>query len=260
INEPLTGRKREYHLFPFSFREMTASTSLLEETRLLHQRMIFGYYPEVVVNPAKAQIELIEVSNDYLYKDVLSLQDIRKPALLEKLLLALALQIGSEVSYYELAQTVGTDNKTAERYIDLLEKCFVVFQLRAFSRNIRNEIKKGKKIYFYDNGIRNAIVNNFSPLETRQDTGALWENFLVSERKKVLAYGERYVKSYFWRTIDQQEIDLIEDAGGQLNVFEFKWNEKAKAKIPAIFVENYQNVHQHIIHNQNFTDFLLPGK
>lgn len=257
INEPLTGRKREYHLFPLSFGEMVGNTSLLEENRMLVQRMIFGYYPEVVIYPAKAQTELIEISNDYLYKDVLSLQDIRKPVLLEKLLLALALQLGSEVSFHELAGTIGTDSKTVERYIDLLEKCFVIFQLRAFSRNIRNEIKKGKKVYFYDNGIRNAILNNFSPLEMRSDTGALWENFLVSERKKALLYSGRYVKSYFWRTLAQQEIDLVEEAGGRLDIFEFKWSEKAKAKIPGLFAKNYQQVHSHIIHNQNFNDFLM---
>jgi len=256
INEPLTGRKREYHLFPFSFGEMAAELSLTEETRLLQQRLIFGYYPEVVTNPSKAQVELIGISNDYLYKDVLSLQDIRKPALLEKILLALSLQIGSEVSYNELAQATGTDSKTVERYIDLLEKCFVIFQLRAFSRNMRNEIKKGKKIYFFDNGIRNAVLNNFSPIGSRPDKGALWENFLVSERMKANLYGGKYVKSYFWRTTSQQEIDLIEEAGGHLEVFEFKWSEKSKAKIPASFTDNYQNVTQHIIHNQNFPEFL----
>ena len=257
INEPLTGRKREYHLLPFSFGEMVRNTSLTEENRLLPQRMIFGYYPEIVLNPGKAQTELIGISNDYLYKDILSLQDIRKPALLEKLLLSLALQTGHEVSYNELAGTVGTDNKTIERYIDLLEKCFVIFQLRAFSRNIRTEIKKSKKIYFYDNGIRNAVLNNFSPLETRQDTGALWENFLVSERKKALLYADKYVKTYFWRTTNQQEIDLVEEEGGRLNAFEFKWSEKGKAKIPDVFLNNYDSVSQHIIHNRNFHDFLM---
>ncbi|HEY4832710.1 MAG TPA: ATP-binding protein [Waddliaceae bacterium] len=256
INEPLTGRKREYHLYPFSTAEMVVNFSIIQETRLLEQRMIYGFYPEIVNSPAEAQPNLLDLANNYLYKDVLSLQDVRKPALLERLLTALALQIGQEISYTEIGQTIGADNKTIDRYVELLEKCFVVFQLGGFSRNLRNEIKKGKKIYFYDNGIRNAIIKNFSPLSLRQDTGALWENFLVSERKKANHYANHYVNSYFWRTHQQQEIDMIEETGGKLYAWEFKWNEKAKVKIPASFLEAYPGSITGIVNRQNYMDFL----
>lgn len=256
INEPLTGRKREYHLYPFSTAEMVAHTSVLQETRLLEQRMIYGFYPDIVNSPAEAQTSLLELANNYLYKDVLSLQNIRKPALLERLLVALALQVGHEISYHEIGQTIGTDNKTIDRYVELLEKCFVVFQIGGFSRNLRNEIKKGKKIYFYDNGIRNAIIKNFSPLTLRQDTGALWENFLMSERKKANHYANHYVNTYFWRTHGQQEIDMIEETGGRLYAWEFKWNEKAKAKIPASFLEAYPGTVTGIVNRQHYMEFL----
>ena len=256
INEPLTGRKREYHLYPFSTAEMVANSSVIQETRLLEQRMIYGFYPDIVNSPAEAQVNLLDLSNNYLYKDVLSLQDVRKPALLERLLTALALQIGNEISYSEIGRTIGTDNKTIDRYVELLEKCFVIFQLGGFSRNLRNEIKKGKKIYFYDNGIRNAIVKNFSPLSLRQDTGALWENFLVSERKKANHYTNHYVNSYFWRTHQQQEIDMIEETGGKLYAWEFKWNEKAKVKIPDSFLEAYPGSITGNVNRHNYMEFL----
>jgi predicted AAA+ superfamily ATPase len=256
INEPLTGRKREYYLYPFSTGEMVGETSALEETRLLEQRMIYGFYPDVVNYPAEAKSNLLDLANNYLYKDVLSLQDVRKPALLERLLVALALQVGNEVSYNEIGQIIGTDNKTVDRYVQLLEKCFVIFQTGGFSRNLRNEIKKGKKIYFYDNGIRNAIIKNFSPLALRQDTGALWENFLVSERQKMNHYTNRFVNSYFWRTHQQQEIDMIEETGGKLYAWEFKWNENAKVKIPASFLEAYPETVTGIVNRQNYMEFL----
>lgn len=256
INEPLTGRKREYHLYPFSTSELTKNTSQLQETRLLEQRMIYGFYPAIVNAPGDAQASLLELTNNYLFKDVLSLQDIRKPALLERLLIALALQVGSEVSYNEIGQTIGTDNKTVDRYVELLEKRFVVFQLGGFSRNLRNEIKKGKKIYFYDNGIRNALIKNFSPLALRMDTGALWENFLVSERMKANHYTNRYVNSYFWRTHSQQEIDLIEESTGKLFAWEFKWNEKAKVKIPKAFLDAYPGSITNTISRSNYFEFV----
>jgi predicted AAA+ superfamily ATPase len=256
INEPLTGRKREYHLYPFSTAEMVANSSVMQEMRLLEQRMIYGFYPDIVNSPGEAQANLLDLGNNYLYKDVLSLQDVRKPALLQRLLTALALQIGQEISYTEIGQTIGADNKTVDRYVELLEKCFVVFQLGGFSRNLRNEIKKGKKIYFYDNGIRNAIIKNFSPLSLRQDTGALWENFLVSERKKANHYANHYVNSYFWRTHQQQEIDMIEETGGKLYAWEFKWNEKTKVKIPASFLEAYRGSITGNVNRQNYMEFL----
>jgi len=257
INEPLTGRKQEYHLYPLSTEEMVTHSSSLHESRLLEQRMIFGFYPDVINTPDKARPSLLELVNNYLYKDILSLQEIRKPVMLEKLLVALALQIGGEISYNEVAQTIGSDPKTVERYIDLLEKCFVVFQLNAFSRNLRNEIKKGKKVYFYDTGIRNALIKNFSPIALRQDTGALWENFLVSERKKATHYSQHYINSYFWRTHQQQEIDLIEETGGKLYGWEFKWSEKTKVKIPRSFSDTYAESSVKVIHRKNYMEFLL---
>ena len=256
INEPLTGRKREYHLYPFSTAEMINSSSEREEKRLLEQRLIYGFYPDIVNDPGNAQRSLMALSNDYLYKDLLSLESIRKPALLEKILLALAFQIGSEVSFTEIAQSIGADIKTVEHYISLLEKCFIVFQVGAFSRNLRNEIKKGKKIYFYDNGIRNAIIKNFNGIQMRQDIGALWENFLMSERRKFNDYNNHFVNSYFWRTHAQQEIDLLEESGGILSVKEFKWNELSKAKQPFTFSNAYPDSNFGIIHPGNYLDFL----
>ena len=256
INEPLTGRKREYHLYPFSTAEMIGSCSELEEKRLLEQRLIYGFYPDIVNDSGNAQRSLMSLSNDYLYKDLLALESIRKPALLEKILLALAFQIGSEVSFSEIAQSVGADIKTVEHYVSLLEKCFIVFQVGSFSRNLRNEIKKGKKIYFHDNGIRNAIIKNFNTIQLRQDIGALWENFLMSERKKFNDYNHHFVNSYFWRTHAQQEIDLLEESGGILSAKEFKWNERSKTKQPLVFSKAYPDSNFGIINSGNYVDFL----
>lgn len=239
INEPLTGRKYECMLYPLSFAELTEHHGLLQEKRLLEHRLRYGYYPEIVTKPGEEQELLKLLSGSYLYKDLLMLEQIKKPVLLEKLLKALALQVGSEVSYHELAQTVGSDNKTVEKYIDLLEKAFVVFRLPALNRNVRNEIKKGKKVYFYDCGIRNAILNNFSPLASRTDVGALWENFVIAERVKYLHAQRQEVTMYFWRTTQQQEIDLIEEQGEALRAYEFKWNEKQKVRFSQTFTENY---------------------
>jgi uncharacterized protein len=257
VNEPLTGRKWEYNLFPFSVLEMVNYTSKLEEGRLLEQRLIYGLYPDVVIHSANAQAALMALSNDYLYKDLLSIETIRKPALLEKILISLAFQIGNEVSFSELAQNVGADAKTVEHYILLLEKCFIIFIVGAFSRNLRNEIKKSRKIYFYDNGIRNAIIKNFNPIALRQDIGALWENFLMSERKKANTYSKHFVNTYFWRTHSQQEIDLIEESGGILQAKEFKWNDKGKANLPSSFYNAYPNSVFEVINRTNYLDFLL---
>jgi predicted AAA+ superfamily ATPase len=239
VNEPLTGRKYEFMLFPLSFEEMVMHHGLLEEKRLIEHRMIYGYYPEIVTNPGEEKERLKLLASSYLYKDLLMLEQIKKPALLEKLLNALALQVGNEVNYTEIGQLIGSDRKTVEKYIDLLEKAFVIFQLPAFSGNVRNEIKKGKKVYFYDCGIRNAVINNFAPLSTRTDVGALWENFIIVERMKHLKYAENEARHYFWRTTQQQEIDLIEEVDSKLTAFEFKWNKNTKAKIPQTFTGNY---------------------
>lgn len=256
INEPATGRLIEYNLFPLSLAELMQHTSPREEKRLLEQRMIYGLYPEVVTTPGDAKRILVNLANNYLYRDLLEYRGVKKPEVLQKLVRALALQIGSEVSYNELSRTVGVDKATVESYIDLLEKCFVVFRLPAYSSNLRSEIKRGRKIYFYDNGIRNALLSNFAPLELRDDVGMLWENMMVSERIKRNSYSRSYVQMYFWRTQQQQEVDLIEEQDGRLTAFEFKWNNKKKAKLPKPFIDNYPNTDFKVISPDNYVEFV----
>jgi len=257
INEPLTGRKFEFQLFPLSFAEMVQHHGLLEEKRLLRHRLLYGYYPDVVVNQGNEQRILRQLSDSYLYKDILQWEGIQKPDRLLTLLKALAFQIGSQISYNELAQTCGLDSKTVEKYILLLEKTFVIFRLSSFARNLRNELKFSKKIYFYDNGIRNSLISNFNQIEMRDDKGALWENFLVAERIKKLHYNEIWANSYFWRTKNQQEIDYVEERDGKIYAFEFKWNANAKTKAPKLFSEKYPNSTFEVIHKENYEDFLL---
>ena len=263
-NEPLTGRKFEYLLFPLSFAEMVQHHGWLEEKRLIQHRLVYGYYPEVVKQNDlnDAQEALTQLAKSYLYKDILVLEGIKKPQLLDKLLRALALQIGSEVSFHELARLTGSNSHTVEKYIDILEKAFVVFKLPSYSKNIRNELKKSKKIYFFDTGVRNAIIGNFTPIESRTDVGALWENFLVSERKKVLGYKQDYTtQSYFWRTKQQQEIDYLEESHsekseGALKAWEFKWSEHAKAKFPLTFTRAYPDSTTEIVSREDFEAFV----
>ncbi|MCX6272082.1 MAG: ATP-binding protein [Bacteroidetes bacterium] len=257
INEPLTGRKIELKLFPLSFKEMVDHHGWLEEKQLLSQRMIYGYYPEVVSKPEQARSILIEITESYLFKDLFSYEGIHKPGKLMKLLQALAFQIGKEVSYYELSRLAELDKETVEKYIGLLERSYILLRLPAFSRNHRKELKRGRKIYFIDNGIRNALLSNFAPLELRQDVGELWENFLVVERLKVLHYNEIWANMYFWRTQDQQEIDYIEERDGVLYAFEFKWNPKANYRFSASFTKTYPNHQLSVIHQDNVEDFLL---
>ena len=257
LNEPLTGRKYEYRLFPISTRELLEHGGLIAVKQSLESRLIYGSYPDIVNHADEAKELLMNIAGSYLYKDLLALEDIRRPALLEKLLVALALQVGSEVSYNEIAQTVGSDSKTVEKYIDLLEKCYIIFRLGAFSRNLRTELKKSKKIYFYDNGIRNAVIQNFAPLSMRNDVGALWENFFISERIKSNEYGGRYAKSYFWRTTQQQVIDYIEEADGQFTVFEMKWNPRKKTTpLPAAFLKTYPVAQEAVVTPENYLEWL----
>ena len=257
INEPLTGRKYEYNVFPFSTSELVQNSSFLSERQLLEQRLIYGQYPEVVNNPAEARETLINNLNSYLYKDLLAINDVRKSSQLEKLVEALALQIGSEVSYNELAQLLHTNPHTIERYIDLLEQSFVLFRLQAYSGNVRNEIKKGRKIYFCDTGIRNAIIGNFNSLNLRQDVGALWENFFIAERIKYHHYRRNFVKSYFWRSFQQQEIDFIEVESADITTFEMKWNKNKRGSLPATFANAYTVKSSYTVTPENYTDFLL---
>jgi len=256
INEPLTGRKYEFYLYPFSFGEMVNENNLLSEKRLLEHRLIYGYYPEIVVNQGR-EIELLKLlTNSYLYKDLLMLEGIKKPFLLEKILKALALQVGSEVSFNEIGNLVQAKSETVEKYVSLLEKVYVIFTLNAYSRNVRNEIRKGKKIYFYDNGVRNTIIGNFNPINSRTDIGALWENYIISERIKYLNNKNENVSNYFWRTTQQQEIDYIEEIEGNLNAYELKWK-KDKVHFPTTFKNAYPNCDYKLINNDNFFEFLM---
>ncbi|WP_343304158.1 ATP-binding protein [Chitinophaga niabensis] len=256
VNEPLTGRKYEFMLYPLSFSEMVQHHGLLEEKRLIEHRMVYGYYPEIVTKQGEEEELLKLLASSYLYKDLLMLEQIKKPLLLEKLLKALALQIGSEISYQEIAQTIGSDHKTVDKYIDLLEKTFVLFRLPALNRNVRNEIKKGKKVYFYDCGIRNAIINNFKPMNARTDVGALWENFLIAERVKYLRYHGIDADQYFWRTTQQQEIDLVEEYDEKLTAYEFKWSKTEKVRFPQTFTTNYPDATTQVISPENMEDFI----
>lgn len=257
INEPLTGRKFEFQLFPLSFGEMVNHHGLVKEKRLLTHRLVFGYYPEVLTSEGK-EIQLLKnLAGSYLYKDLLSFGQIKRPVILDKLLKALALQVGNEVSFLELSQLVGADKETIERYTDLLEKAFIIFRLNALSRNVRNEIKKGKKFYFYDNGIRNALIGNFLQWENRNDKGASWENFIMSERVKKLSYDEFHGNCYFWRTTQQQEIDFLEEKDGKFTAYEFKVNPRKKPRVPLTFVNAYPMDTFHIISPENIEDHLL---
>lgn len=258
INEPLTGRKYEYTMFPISTAELYDTYGLLKTRQLLDSRLIYGSYPDVLTHQEEAKDLLRTLADSYLYKDILELDEVRKPVVLQKILIALALQLGSEVAYNEVARTVGSDPKTVERYIDLLEKCFVVYSLPALSRNMRNELKKTRKIFFYDNGIRNAILQNYAPISLRNDIGALWENFFITERIKYNAYLGRHVNYYFWRTTNQQEIDLVEESDGEFSIFEMKWNpSKASTKFPQSFIDNYSPKECIVVTPDNYLDFLL---
>ncbi len=258
LNEPLTGRKFEYHLYPISTQELYEDSELIRVKQTLESRLIYGSYPDVVASEKNIRTLLMNLSGSYMYQDLLSLESVRKPVLLEKLLVALALQVGSEVSYNEIAQTIGTDNKTVEKYIDLLEKCYIVFRLNGLSRNLRNELKKSKKIYFYDNGIRNAVIQQFAPADKRNDMGALWENFFISERKKYNHYNGKYVNVYFWRTNEQQEIDYVEECDGTMTAFEMKWNpKKGGSSFPKSFLEAYDVKETVVITPENYLDWLI---
>jgi len=254
LNEPLTGRKWEYELFPISWEEYENKIGLIKSEQQIGNRLLYGLYPEVINNQGKERETLKNLVNSYLYRDILAFSDIRKPEVLEKLLQALALQMGSEVNYNELSKLIGINKITVQKYIGILEKGYVIFRLNSFSRNIRNEIKQSRKIYFYDNGIRNMIISNFNQLDLRVDKGALWENFLVSERRKQNLYKDTFAKMYFWRTKQQQEVDFVEEKGGQITGFEFKWNNK-KSKLPKSFIEGYQ-AEGHVIDRNNFREFV----
>ncbi|MEK7119907.1 MAG: ATP-binding protein [Patescibacteria group bacterium] len=257
INEPLTGRTVEFHLFPLSLTEI--STDLRETNRLLPTRLVYGSYPEVVVRPGDAVETLRGIYKNYLYKDALEYQGIKNPDLVEKLLTALALQLGQEVSFTELGGLLGVDQKTIASYIRLLELGFIIFRLSPLSRNLRKEISKSRKIYFYDTGIRNAIINNFNPIEMRTDTGALWENLLIVERKKRNEAIRNLPNAYFWRTWTQQEVDYVEEEGGQLHAFEIKWT-KGRRQPPTAWRTTYPSASWQTVTRDNYWDFVREGR
>jgi predicted AAA+ superfamily ATPase len=257
VNEPLTGRKMEYTLYPLAFAEMAAHHGLLEERRLLPQRLVYGYYPDVVQSAGSERDILMQLVDSYLYKDILTLENVKRSDKLTTLLQALSLQVGAQVSYNELARLCGLDAKTVERYIGLLESAYILFRLPSFGRNLRNELKYSRKIYFYDNGVRNAMTANFANIETRGDIGALWENFLMAERVKYKQYQKTWAKGWFWRTQQQQEIDYIEECDGMLRAYEFKWNPNAKARMPATFLKAYPESCCTVVHRDNFEDFVM---
>lgn len=255
--EPLTGRKWEYQLYPLSFAEMCNFHGIVEETNLLPHRLVYGYYPEVVTQNGNEREILKTIANSYLYKDLLAWSNIQHADMLVKLLQYLALQLGNEVSYLELSRQLGIDRGTVERYIDLLEKTFVIFRLGSYSRNHRAELKKAKKIYFHDVGIRNALISNFSPLDLREDAGVLWENFLIAERKKMNDYENLWTNVFFWRTAAQAEIDYIEERDGRLYAYEFKWNPRKTGKsAPRSFMSAYPKATFELISRDNFQAFL----
>lgn len=257
VNEPLTGRKWEYKMFPISFGEMVKHHGLLQEKRALQHRLVFGYYPDVINNIGKEKEVLKQLSDSFLYRDVLMFDQIKKPDKIIKLLQALAYQVGSQVSYNEIGNMIGLDSKTVEKYVLVLEQSFVIFRLSSFSRNLRNELKSSKKIYFFDNGIRNALIANFTIAENREDIGKLWENFLVSERIKKLNYQELWKNYWFWRTKEQKEIDWLEESDGKLEAFEFKWSTKGNEKIPKQFSDAYPETNFNVITPKNYENFLL---
>jgi uncharacterized protein len=254
--ESMMGRKIEFFLHPIATSELISHHGWAEESALLEQRMLYGFYPEVITRGTTAGVRILnELTDGLMYKDLLSLQAVSKPALVVKLVQALALQVGNEVKHTELANLLGFDPATIEKYIDLLEKAFVVFSLPSLARNARNEIKKGKKIYFYDLGIRNTLIRNFSPMHLRNDVGALWENYLIAERRKINSYQDRFVNTYFWRTIDQKEIDYIEEENGQLRAFEFKYSAQ-KAKLPTAFAAAYPTAKFEVVHREDYFNFV----
>lgn len=257
--EPLTGRKFEFRLPPLTFRELVAARGLLEETQERERRLLFGSYPDVVAHPGEEPYLLSEIAGSYLFKDIYALDGLKKTSALDRLVRALAFQIGSEVSLSELAGLVGMDVKTVDRYIDLLAKCYIVHPLGAFSRNLRNEIKKGFKVYFYDLGIRNAVIGNFSPISSRSDAGHMWENYLIMERVKLNANRPFPPRQFFWRTMapKSNEIDYLEEADGKLKAWEIKSDMDSTAKIPRTFKNAYPDAETGVITPRNYDLFLL---
>jgi len=257
LNEPLTGRKFEYSLFPLSFKEMTIHTGILNETRKLPQRLVYGYYPDIVIQESDAERLLRFLSDSFLYKDIFLFKGIKKPEKMLDLLRLLAWQIGQEVSFNELGKTLQLDNQTIESYIHLLEQAFVIYRLPAYHSNHRSELRKSRKIYFNDTGIRNAVINDFRPIEIRQDTGALFENFFINEMRKQNYYSNTFANFYFWRNKAQAEVDLIIEKNGHIQAFECKWNSNVKESLSKSFSTLYPNHTFNVVNRENFSLWVL---
>jgi predicted AAA+ superfamily ATPase len=260
LGEPLVGRKHTIWLHPLSQMEFSKYENHLVTTEKLEDRLIFGSYPELeqLNNWKEKESYLHEITNDYLLKDILAFEGIKKSGKIMDLLRLVALQVGSEVSLDELAKNLkGISRNTVEQYLDLLTKVFVLYNVRGYSNNLRKEVTKTSKWYFYDNGIRNAIIRNFNPLQFRTDTGALWENYLASERVKRNTYKNKTVNHYFWRTYDQQELDWVEQAGEKLCGYEFKWHQHKKPRVPAAWKRAYPEAGYEIINQKNYLDWIV---
>ncbi|MBU4210075.1 ATP-binding protein [Patescibacteria group bacterium] len=258
VGEPLVGRKWQFTLFPIAQLELSGIEEVFESREKLGSRLIYGTYPDVIVekNITKKGEILNSLVDNYLYRDLLEFDEIRKANKILELLKLIAFQIGNEVSLNELANNLSINQRTVEKYLDLLEKVFVIKRVYGFSRNLRKEIYKNSRFYFYDNGVRNALINNFNDLKTRDDIGKLWENFLFIERMKKQSYKKIYCNNYFWRTWDKKEIDLVEERGGKLFGFEFKWGDK-KIKAPKLWKETYKNAEFKVINRENFLKFVV---
>ncbi|MES2588940.1 MAG: ATP-binding protein [Bacteroidota bacterium] len=256
IFEPLTGRHVLFHLYPFSVSELYKDKSSFSVEEELPFHLIFGMYPDICNYRSDAEINLKNLANQYLYKDVLIWKNIRKPELLEKLLQLLAYQIGQEISIHELAKSLRVKSETVESYIDLLEKSFVIFRLKAYSSNPRKEISKMSKIYFWDLGIRNAIIDDFDPISLRNDIGQLWENFIISERMKKNSNSQAKEKSFFWRNYNQSEVDYLETRKNEIDAFEIKWSKTKNHRVSTAFTNEYENANTKVITPSNFMEFL----
>jgi uncharacterized protein len=256
--EPLVGRSRNFILYPLSLSEIKNWQDLFFVEAKLESILRFGSMPSVFnLTEEESKEELNQITTSYLYKDILAFEGIKKSKPIQNLLIALALQLGNEVSFRELGQIIGINHATVARYIDILEKSYIVFTLNSLSRNPRNEIKHGKKIYFYDLGIRNSLIQNYNNLNMRSDTGGLWENFCILERMKKAQSEKLFFNPYFWRTTTQKEVDYIEEHSGILHAFEFKWADKKKVKPPTLFLESYQNSLFSLVNNKNYIEYLL---
>jgi predicted AAA+ superfamily ATPase len=258
LGEPLTGRKKTFKLFTIAQLELNAYENPLESSANLDNRLVYGSYPEVVtaINNHEKEIYLREIVNSYLLKDILVYDGIKNSNKIYKILQLLAYQVGKEVAFDELATHVSMSKNTVEKYLDLLEKNFILYKLSSFSSNLRKELSKKKRFYFHDNGIRNALINNFNPLSIRNDVGELWENYIFYERMKFLEYNDVFVNRYFWRTYDQQEIDLVEERNQCLSAFEVKYSSKAKYKFSKYWLEHYPEAVNQIIHKDNYMEFI----